>query len=162
MMDFSDPTSVIIFIAVLGLVLLQFFLRRRKPETLHGEIAQNLLMEVKLNQALAETYNLRQKPRRFEVTNWRRYKTKLDFFTQTLQGALSETFTMIEDFNQQIETAKKYKSATYTASVDVGKLTEPLAKSKEGLEEWLVANVGQKEPPTKYPGIFDSLFGRGR
>ena len=161
-MDFTNPTNMIIFIAVLGLILLQFFLRRRKPQAFHGEIAQNLLMEVKLNQALAETHNRRQKPRRFEVTNWRRYKSKLDFLTQSLQGALSDTFMMVEDFNQQIETAKKFKSASYTASVDVGKLTEPLARSREGLEEWLLANVGRKEPPPKYPGIFDSLFGGGR
>jgi len=161
-MDFTNTTNIIILIAVLGLILLQFFLRRRKPQALHGQIAQDMLLEVKLNQALVETYNLRPKPRRFEVTNWRRYKTRLDFLTQSLQGALSDTFMMVEDFNRQIETAKKYKSPSYTASVDVSRLTEPLARSKEGLEEWLLANVGRIETPPKYPGILDSLFGGGR
>jgi len=154
--------NIILIVAILGLVLLQFVLRRRKPETLHREIAQSLLMEVRLNQALAEGFHLRQKPRRFEVTTWQRNKTRLDFLAQSLQAALSDAFMMVEDFNRQIEAAKKYRSATYTANVDIGKLREPLDKSKEGLEEWLLANVGRKEPPMSYPGIFDSLFGGGR
>jgi len=158
-MDFSDPTSVIIIIAVASLVLLQFFLRRRKPQAFNAEIAQEMLMEVKLNEALVETYALRQKPRRFEVTSWRRYKTKLDFLAQSLQSALSDTFSMIEDFNAQIESARKVKSPGYVVTIDVGRAREPLAKSKEGLEEWLLANVGRKEPPPKYPSIFSSLFG---
>jgi len=161
-MDFSDPTSIIIIIGVLGLVILQFFMRRRKPQALHGQIAQEMLMEIKLNQALVETYNLRPKPRRFEMTNWYRYKTKLDFLTQTLQAALSDTFLMIEDFNRQIDSAKKYKSPSYLVNINIDKLREPLTRSQEGLEEWLLANTGRKEPPPKYPGIFDSLFGSGR
>ena len=156
-MDFGN---VIIIVAILALVLLQFFLRRRKPETLHGEIAQSLLMEVRLNQALAETFHLRQKPKKFEVTIWQRNKTKLDFLSQSLQVVLSDAFMMADDFNRQIEAARKYRSTSYIVNVNIDKLKEPLAKSKEGLEEWLVANVGRKEPPPKYPGLFDSLFGR--
>lgn len=151
--------GLILIIAVVGFILLQFFLRRRKPETLYREIAQSLLIEVRLNQALAETFHLRQKPRKFEVTSWQRNKTKLDFLAQSLQVALSDVFMMVEDCNRQIESAKKYKSASYTASVNVDKLKVLLDKSKEGLEEWLLANVGGKEPPPKYPGLFDSLFG---
>ena len=155
-MDFGN---VIIIVAILAIVLLQFVLRRRKPETMHGQIAQNLLMEVRLNQALAGSFHLRQKPKKFEVTIWQRNKTKLDFLSQSLQVVLSDTFMMAEDFNRQIEAARKYKSNSYIVNISIDKLKEPLDKSKEGLEEWLLANVGRKEPPPKYPSLFDSLFG---
>ena len=160
-MDFGDiGGNLPLIAAVIGVILLQFFLRRRrKPETTHQEIARNLLLEVKLNQALAETFRLRQKPKRFEVTSWQRNKTKLDFLDQPLQGSLSDAFGIIEDFNQQIAAAKKYKSASYMVNVNVDKIKEPLAKSKQGLEEWLMAKTGVKEPLPKYEGMIDSLFG---
>ena len=160
-MDFGAiGENIPIIVAIIGFILLQFFLsRRRKPETTHQEIAQSLLTEVKLNQALVESYHLRQKPKKFETVSWRMNKNKLDFLSQSLQGVLSDTFMVAEDFNQQIEAAKKHKSASYMVNVNVDKLEEPLAKSKQGLEEWLQDNVGTKEPPPKYPGMIDTLFG---
>ena len=160
-MDFGDISENIpIIVMIAGLILLQFFLRRRrKPEITHQEIAQNLLSEVRLNQALAETFNLRQKPKKFEAVSWQRNKNKRDFLAQSLQVALSDALTSIEDFNRQIEAAKKHKSASYMVNVDVGKIKEPLSKSKQGLEEWLLENVGTKESPPKYPGIFGGFFG---
>jgi hypothetical protein len=145
--------------AVIVLILLQFFLRKPKPEVRQQEIVQNLLSEVRLNWALAETFHLRQKPKKLEVVSWQRNKTKLDFLKQSLQSALSDAFGMAEDFNQRVEATKKYKSASYLVGIDIDKLKEPLAKSKQGLEEWLVENVGTIHPPPKYPGLLDGLFG---
>ncbi len=148
-------------LVILAFILLQFFMgRRRKPAGTQQEIAHSLLTEVKLNEALVETFHLRQKPRKFEVYNWQRNKTKLDFLGQSLQSALSDAFSMAEDFNHQIDAAKKYKSATYTVNINAEKLKEPLAKSKEGLQQWFLSKIGAKEPPTKYPGLFDDWLGR--
>ena len=151
-----------IILAVLVLLLLQFFFWRPKPERTHQEIAHSLLSEVKLNQALAEIFGLREKPKKFEMTSWQRNKTRLDFLDESLQASLSDSFGMVEDFNRQIESAKKHKSLGYMAGLNVDKLKQPLAKSKQGLEDWFLASTGRKEPPLKYPGIFDTLFGGGR
>ena len=152
--------NIPLILLIIGLILLQFFfMRRRKPEVTHREIAQGLLSEVKLNEALVETFSLRQKPKKFEMVSWQRNKNKLEFLDKPLQSVLSNTFMMVEDFNQQIDASKKYKSASYIINVNVDKLKEPLTKSREGLEEWLLAKAGSKEPPPKYPGIFDSFFG---
>jgi len=156
-MDFGDiGENIPIIVMVIGLILLQFFLkRRRKPEITQQEIAQSLLGEVKLNQALAENFHLRQKTKKFETVSWQMNKTKLDFLDEPLQGALSNAFITVEDFNQQIETAKKHKSASYMVNVDMGKIKVPLSKSQQGLEEWLQSATGTEEPTPKYPGIFD-------
>ncbi len=148
-----------IILAVLVLLLLQFFFWRPKPEKTQQEIAHSLLTEVKLNQALAGIFGLREKPKKFEMTSWQRNKSRLAFLNESLQGALSDAFGMVEDFNRQIETAKKHRSAGYMTNLNIDKLEEQLAKSKQGLEEWFLINTGKKEPPLKYPGIFDTLFG---
>ena len=159
-MDFSQiKENIPVILMIIGLILLQFFLRRRKPATTQREIVQSLLNEVKLNQALAESHHLRQKPKKFETVSWRRSKNKLDFLNQPLQVALSDAFMLAEDFNQQIDTAKRQKSALYMLNINMDKIKDSLGKSKQGLEEWLLKNVGTKEPPPKYPSITDSLFG---
>ncbi len=161
-MDFGAiGGNVPLIVAIIGLILLQFFLRRgRKPEIRHQEIVQSLLTEVRLNQALAGTFHLRQKPKKFEVVSWHMNKTKLDFLAQSLQGALSDAFGMAEDFNHQLEAVKKYKSASYLVNVNVDKLKDPLAKSRQGLEQWLLSKTGRKELAPGYPGIFDDWFGK--
>jgi len=159
-MDFGDiGANLPIILLIIGLVLLQFFLRRRKPEVGRQEVVQSLLSEVRLNQAVAKLFEQQQKPRRFETVSWQRNKNKLDFLGESLQRALSDAFGMAEDYNQQIGAAKKYKSTSYLVSIDVDKLKEPLAKSREGLEEWLLSNVGRKESPSQYPGFFERFFG---
>lgn len=159
-MDFSAILDNLpIILAVIVLLLLQYLFWRPKPERTHQEIAHSLLSEVKLNQGLVEIFGLREKPKKFEITSWQRNKTRLDFLDESLQTSLSDAFGIVEDFNRQIESAKKHKSPSYMAGLNVGKLKEPLAKSKQGLEDWFLANTGRKEPPLKYPGIFDTLFG---
>jgi len=162
-MDFGDIGENIPIIALaIGLILLQFFLRRRRPPVAtHQGIAQNLLAEVKLNHRMAEAFALGQQARKFMTTSWQRHKNKLDFLDQSLQVTLSDAFMMAEDFNQQMAAAKKYKSTSYLAGIDVDKLKGTLTKSWEGLEEWLSSKGETKESPAKAPGIFDAWLGRG-
>jgi hypothetical protein len=162
-MDFGDIGENIPIIAIIiGLILLQFFLRRRRaPATTQQGIVQNLLAEVRLDLKLTEVFNFSQQARKFMTTSWQLHKSKLDFLDQSLQSTLSDAFTMAEDFNQQIAAAKKYKSTSYLASIDVDKLKDKLTKSREGLEEWLLSKVETKEPSPKYPGIFDDWTGKG-
>ncbi|MFC2025471.1 hypothetical protein ACFLTG_03580 [Chloroflexota bacterium] len=160
-MDFSElGENFPIIVLAIGLALLQiFFIRKRKPAVTQQGIIQSLLSDIRVNQALVENYHLLKKPEKFEAVSWQRSKSKLDFLSQSLQGVLSDTFTPIEDFNQQIEAARKHKSTSYMVNVDVGKVKGPLAKSRQGLEEWLTTNIETKEPPTKYPGFLESFFG---
>ena len=148
--------------AIVVVWLLLSFLRKPKPELKQQEIVQNLLFAVKLNQVLVETFPLRQKPKKMELVSWQRNKTRIDFLQQSLQSALSDAFSIAEDVNQRVEATKKFKSASYLAGIDINKLKEPLARSKEGLEEWLKTNVGTIDPPPKYPGLLDGLFGSRR
>lgn len=152
--------NVPLILVIVGVILLQFFLmKKRNPEVTYRETVQSLLSEVRLNQALVETFHLRQKPKKFEATSWRRTQNKLDFLNQPLQVSLSDAFIIVEDFNHQVEAAKKHGSTSYVANLRVDRLKELLAKSRQGLEQWIKKNTGLKEPPPKYPGLLDGLFG---
>jgi hypothetical protein len=144
----------------LGVVILLFYLLRRRGGSVRHrpEMVQSLIYEVRLNQALVETFYLREKPRRFESTHWQLNKDKLDFLEESLQNTLDEVFDMVADFNQQIKTAKKAKMLSQL-NLDVNELKEPLAKSKKGLEDWLEENTGHRELPPRYPTLLGSLFG---
>ncbi len=163
-MDFGAiEGNLPLILMIIALLVLPLLLRgRRKPEVRHQEIVQNLLLEVRVNETLAETSRLQQKPKKFMMTSWQMHKTKLDFLAQALQAVLSDAFTMAEDYNQQLVAAKKHRLGDYLANIDMDKLKERMLKSRQGLEEWLQVNAGSKEPLQKYPGLFDDLFGGGR
>ena len=155
---FSD--NIFPILIVVGLIVLQIFLgRRRRGARSQQQIVQSLLLEIRVNQALAETFMQREKPRKFDINGWRLYKNKIDFLSQSLQTDLSNVYMIMEDYNIQIESAKKFKSTSYMVSVDVNRLHEPLKKCREELEQWLQLSTGSREPQTEYRGMMDNLFG---
>jgi hypothetical protein len=61
---------------------------------------------------------------------------------------------MTEEFNREIDAAKKYKSSSYLANIEVDKLRESLTRSKQGLEEWFAANKDKKGLMPKRRSLF--------
>lgn len=160
-MDFGNLGENLPIIGlIIGLILLQFFLRRRRSAaTTQQDVVERLMSEIRLNLRLAEVLSSGEQIKRFITTNWQLNKNKIDFLAQPVQVNLTDAFMIADDFNLQVATSKKYKSASYIASIDVPKLKDKLTKSQEGLEAWLVSTTGSKEPPPKTPGAFDSLLG---
>ncbi len=77
-----------------------------------------------------------------------------------LGNTLSHMFETVGEFNDQIKAAKKAKS-TSSLNIDVDKLKEPLAQSRQGLEDWMMCTIGQKElPPPEPPTLTSMLFGQ--
>jgi len=145
-MDLGEiGTNAFVILAIIALLVFNIFLKRRRGERTPLEIAVSLLSEVNLNQKLVEVFQFHLRVTKFKTGSWKRNKTKLDFLDQPLQTALADAFSMAERFNQDIDAAKKHKSTTYLSGIGVDKLKEPLAKSKQGLEEWLQANMGTQQ-----------------
>ena len=76
-----------------------------------------------------------------------------------LRKPLSYVFETVGEFNDQIKAAKKARSTSYM-NINVSKLKEPLAKSRQGLEDWMMDTIGQKELPPEYPTLKGMLFGQ--
>ena len=81
----------------------------------------------------------------FKTTTWKRNKDKMDYIDQTLYSTLADAYEIAEGCNREIDAAKKHKSTSYIAGIDTRRLIEPLAKSRQGLEEWIELNKGKKK-----------------
>lgn len=146
--------NIILIVVILLFMLGSIFLRRRSTEkTELGKIV-TLLSEINQNLKIIDAFSFNLGVKKFKTDSWNRNKTKLDFLDERLHTTLANAFGMAEEFNQRIDEAKKYKSSSYLASIQVDKLREPLAKSKQELEEWFQENKDKEELLPKKRGLF--------
>jgi len=139
---FGEGNQWAIIIPIIILIVLSVVMRRRRPgEKTEQEIVGSLFMDVNENLRLMERFSYRGRPKRFRADSWKRNSEKVGFLPQALRDTMSQAFTLVEDFNHQIDTAKKQRATIYLTGVDAHKLEAPLTKSKEGLEEWIRANM---------------------
>ena len=161
-MDFGEGSQWTILIPIIILIVLSFVMRRRRPaEKTPQDIAGSLLMDVNNNLRIVEGLSYQQRPKKLKMGSWQRNNEKIDFLDDSLREDLSAAFRMAEDFNMQVESAKLYKAhSSYLSGINVERIKDPLAKSKDGLEEWLKANMGQVGPDAGRPGCFGGGLGR--
>lgn len=139
---FGEGSSWAIIIPIIILIVLSIVMRRRRPaEKTESEIVGSLFMDVSENLRLMEKFSYQKRPKKFRIDSWKRNSEKVGFLPETLQNTLSQAFGLVEDFNQQIDAAKKQRANIYLTGVDAHKLEAPLTKSKEGLEQWIRANM---------------------
>ena len=153
-----DPGALVLVLSIVVVVVLFSFLRGKGGVRRQPEVVQFLLFDVKMNQALVDAFYDRKKIRGFERTNWEINKSKISFLSESLKDTLRATFALVEELNEEIKAVKKDKTRD-RREVDVTKLTEPLAKCREGLEGWLIETIGTTEVPIRYPSISGFLFG---
>ena len=156
-MDLSDWDEIVkIFsylIPVIILVLVNVVFKKQREQKKRLTVVRSLLSELNYNEKLVEAFSFRWQAKKFKTGNWKRNKDKMDYIDQSLHTSLAGTYEIAEEFNREIDTAKKYKSTSYLASIDMSRLNEPLAKSKQGLEEWLEANKGKKKSFPRWRGL---------
>ena len=159
-MDFDTILDNLpIIIAIVTLVILQLVLRKRRGGGGEVGTVRNLLMEIKLNKALADNFQPGEKPRKFNVTIWKLKNKQLDFLDNSLRVVLTDAYMIIDDFNRQIDVARKYKSLSYAVSLDPERLKKLLTQGEKGLEDWLTRKGESKQAPLEPPGMLDGLTG---
>ena len=150
-------TWILIIVSV-AIVIIFMLLRPRAGARKYPEVVQFILYDIKMNQALVDTFSRREKPKTFEHNNWEMYKDRIGFLTETQKDLLRETFGLVDEFNVVIKAAKKSKTNSYK-NIDLSKFKELLDKCQKELEDWMITNTGQKDLPLKYPSIWSTLFG---
>jgi len=133
-------------VPVIILLVVNVLFRKQKEQKRRLEVVRSLLSEINYNQKLMEAFSFQWQAKKFKTGTWKRNRDKMDYIDQSLHATLAGVYEIIEEFNREIDAAKKHKSASYLASIQVDRLKEPLAKSKQGLDEWLQLNKGRKEP----------------
>ncbi len=149
-----------IIVAVILVAVLVFFtlIRPRNPKKEQADIVSTLLEETKLNMILVDTFDRQPQQWPFHTTCWQLRKKRLSFLDKNLQKDINSSFGTACDFNQRLRAAAKAKS-NKRESVDLASLQESFPRIKQGLEDWLLANIGTSGPQTKKPGITDLMFG---
>lgn len=129
---------------VIIFVVVNIFFKKQQERKRRLTMVRSLLSETNHNQKVMEALSIEWQMKKFKTETWKRNKEKLDYLTPELRSTLADSFEIIEEFNREIDSARKHKSASYLAGIQVGRLSEPLARSKAGLEEWLQSNKGKE------------------
>lgn len=160
-MDFGNVSEILpVIIAIIGVIVLQVFMRKnRNPVSSQQHIIQSLMSDIRINIRLVDILMRGEQIKRFSVTGWKLYKDKIDFLSQPVRTALTEAYEIAEDYNGQVASTRKYSTANYIAGINTGKMKEKLEKSKSGIEEWLMVKTGTSDSAGK-TGFFDGLLGR--
>ena len=154
-MDLSESgMTIVLVVLMVGLLVANVYFGKRKAEkTLLGKVV-SVLSDIRYNQRVIETFGFHWRTKRLKAGGWRRNSAKIGFLPEELWISLDKIFDMVDDFNQRIDTAKKYKSDSYMAGIDVDKLKAPLDKVAGRLGEWVQANMSNPEYAPKRRGLF--------
>jgi len=145
--DWGEIGKIFFYVLpVIVFILFNIFFRKQQEQQRRLTVVKSLLSEMEHNQKLMEAFLMRWQTRKFKTGNWKRNKDKMDYIGQGLRATLAGAYEIAEEFNRDIAAAKKHKSPGYLAGIQVDRLREPLAKSRQGLEQWLELNKGRKKP----------------
>jgi len=146
--------TIIPLIAIVLFMVVNIFLKRRTTEkTELGKVAV-LLSEINQNLKIIDAFSFTLGVKKFKTGSWTRNQDKLDFLDERLRTNLARAFGMAEEFNQNIDAAKKHKSSSYLASIEADKLKEALTKSQQELGDWFNKNKESKELLPKKRRLF--------
>lgn len=152
-MDFGDLGDIgkilTYLVPAIILILTNVIFRKQKQQQTRRPTIRSLLSETDYNQKLMDAFSLGWQTKKFKTGTWTRNKDKMDYIDPGLRYNLADAFAIAEEFNREIDAAKKHKSASYLAGIRVDRLKEPLAKSKQGLEEWLRLDKSKEKLPTE-------------
>ena len=150
-MDFGDLGDIgkilTYLIPAIILILTNVVFRKQREQKNQLSLVRSLLSEIDYNQKLIEAFSMQLQTRKFKIAAWQRNKDRMDYIDSSLRYTLADAYETAEEFNREIDAAKKHKSASYLASIQVGRLRKPLDSSKQGLEEWLALNQSKGKSP---------------
>jgi hypothetical protein len=142
-----------IFIIVIVLLLVWSMTRRKKSGNTNIDAVGGVLSDVNANQKiLEERLTNWQSKKKFQTRSWRLYSDRLTFLDQSLISSINESFTLAEDFNSRIDSARKNKAQATLQDMPLEKLREPLNKSREGLTLFLRTNYQSQAQPNQRSG----------
>jgi len=146
--------NLIILIPIVLLIVYSVW-RRRKQGSTKLQVAIGLLQDTNHNIKVMNGYisNWR-KVKKFKTGNLKKHKEHMDFLDVPIQNAINQTYTMADEFNQQIEIARKNKQPSYVSGLPVEKLKEPLTAAKQGVVTWIQANLQTELYANRRRGIF--------
>ena len=143
--DWSEIGKIISYlIPVIIFILFNVVFRKHREQQRRQAVVKGLLSETDYNSKLVDSFSMQSQMKNFKTSTWKRNRDKMDYIDQSLYSTLADVYEIADGFNREIDAAKKHKSTSYIAGIDVSRLIKPLARSKQGLEEWIELNKSKK------------------
>jgi hypothetical protein len=133
--------NIAIGIVIVLFLLLSVFRRKRRSDISPLERVFDIALELDRNEERIENPSPNRGISKLKTSAWERHRNNLDCLSEELRMTLSQVFEMSEEINERIDAAKKFKSDSYLAGIDVSKLRAPLASCRQQLRKWLEANI---------------------
>ncbi len=144
--DWSEIGKVLSYlIPLIMFILFNVVFRKHGEKRRRLSVVKSLLSEIEYNSNLVDSFSMQSQMKNFKTATWKRNREKMDYIDQSLYSTLADAYEIADGFNREIDAAKKHKSTSYIAGIDVSRLIKPLAKSKQGLEEWIELNKSKKK-----------------
>lgn len=144
--DWSEIGKVISYlIPLIMFIIFNVVFKKHREQQRQKAVVKDLLSETDYNSKLVESFSMQSKMKNFKTSTWKRNRDKMDYIDQSLYSTLADAYEIADGFNRDIDAAKKHKSTSYIAGIDVSRLIKPLTKSKQGLEEWIELNKSRKK-----------------
>jgi len=144
--DWSGIWKIIGYlIPIIMFVLFNVVFKKQREQQRKEAVIKGLLSETDYNSKLVESFSMKSQMKKFKTTTWKRNRDKMDYIDQSLYSTLADAYEIADGFNREIDAAIKHKSTSYIAGIDVSRLTKPLTRSKQGLEEWIEINKSKKK-----------------
>lgn len=161
-MELSETTiNILLGLAVLLMLAVNFFVKKRKMESTALGRVVTILDDLRHNAKVAETFSFHHTIQRFRTSHWYKGKDKLDYIPIDVRSRLEKAFDLAEDANERINAAKRHGSNSYMAGIDVDKMKQPISIADQILREWLQENMDNPELQPKKRGLFGGgLFGQ--
>ncbi len=154
-MDWTNWQDIGLLVLLIAFFVVAVVFNKRRNNSAPMVVAMNLYRDIDKNQKMINSFSYQAKAKNFRVKNWQKNRTRMDFLNEDLRSDINAGFRMAEEFNQQIDMARKTGSATYPVSIQVDKLKEPLTRAREGLIKWIQDNWGNRAYLPKRIGFFN-------
>jgi len=147
--------NILVGVVILLFLGLNIYVKsRRSLKTPLGRVAL-ILTNINHNVNMVENFSFHHGVGKMKTDAWQKNKDNIDILPQESRMALSQVFEMCEEVNGRIDAARKFKSDSYMAGIDISRLKAPLADSQRRLQEWLQANMNNPEyQPKRRRGLF--------
>lgn len=154
-MDWTNWQDIGILLLLVAFFVVAVVFNKRRNNAAPMVVAVNLYRDIEKNQKLINAFSYQAKARTFKVKNWQKNRNRMDFLSEELRSDINAGFTLVEDFNRQIDAARKAGSVSYPVGVQVDKLKEPFTRAREGLVKWIQDNWGNRAYLPKRIGFFN-------
>jgi hypothetical protein len=155
---FGSGSSWQIIIPLVVLIAVSFIMRRRRSERNPQEIATSIILDLNADQKIIDEFDYQKRPKKLKTGSWKRNEAKVNFLDESIRSDINKFFSMADDFNLQVDSAKRY-GTVHLSSISVERMKEPLTKSREALNEWLKTNMEQAGPAAGRSGCLGGGFG---